>query len=1311
MISTLDHEDLAKYSLSALEKQSPQTQMEIRLQHLWAEILKLPMDSIGRDDSFLQIGGDSILAIHFINAAHDDNIKLTVSDIFEDPRLLALAAKATNIDKIDEVLNITQFGLVDKRCRESLFSQELRQNYNFADNIVFHDAYPYTKLQEGLMALAEKHPGSYVAKFIYRLHSNVDLLRFRRTFEETVRMCPNLRTRCVVAGRAMIQVIVENDIAWEEPECQGLQAYMESMKSFNMGYGSRLSRYALVEDDGALYFAWALHHSIFDGWTMRIMMNVFTSLYEGHTPLNLQPYNRFVEYVANIDHEAASDYWRIQLQGANRAIFPPYSNSNGGSSSSQTLTRPVELITASISITKATIIRAAWALLLARYCDTYDICFGATVSGRQAPVRGLSEMPGPAIATVPIRVQLNKQQSRGEYLRSIQTQAAEMVLFEQFGLQEISKLNSESDEACKFSTLLVIQPLHHLTDDKNAVMVLADEDSQEDSMLRNYFSYPLVVQGHINDELANLVFIYDSKVIPERQIQAMSCQLEHIMRQLVLEQELPLGTLPLSCSWDLEFSQQVNDEVPEIIESCIHTIIEHEAKMNPDAVAIHAWDKEFTYGQLNTTANRLAHYLIEKGVKHHDFVLVCFDKSVWYFVSILAINKAGAAWVPIDPSHPPQRQQQIASQTKAQLTLASANNVEKSRLLTSNVMEISSSLDINLMRKNYSGKDPSLQVSPQHAAYVLFTSGSTGVPKGLIMEHGAVCTSQTAISKRLGLTSRVKMLQFASFVFDLSIGEIIAPLLSGACICVPSEDTRMNGLVEYIRDAGVNWAFLTPSFVRTLRPTDVPSLELLLLAGEAVPRDVFDSWFGKVRLVNAWGPAETCVFSTLHEWKSANGSPLTIGKPVGGLCWIVDSEDHSRLAPVGTIGEIIIQGPTLLREYLADPDRTNASIVQSPGWAPLHDQTHWDKCYKSGDLGYLNPDGTLEFSARKDTQIKIHGLRIEASEVEFHIQRLLADARQVAVDVFRNKNSSTLVAYFCSNDETKTTSIQSDMSEKLFLSPDGALQDRLKMLVGELSVVLPRYMVPAMFIPCKYMPFSTSTKLDRKMLHKHSSLLSRDQLAVYSLSNGIKRQPETKMEQRLQTIWAEILNVPMNSISKDDTFFQLGGDSIKAIYLVSTAKEDGIAFTVKDVFDDPRLFSVASKAISIHEDDADVTESTPDPFSLLSESRSILALEEKIRKECGLKDGQSVKDAYPCSALQEGLIALTVKQPGSYVATYVYHLSKSADISRFKDAWDTVVEVCSNLRTRIVLLNALRLRLSLITTVIGNPPKTKISTQ
>ncbi|UKZ76549.1 NRPS [Trichoderma virens FT-333] len=1155
------------------EKHSPKTEMETRLQIIWAELLNIPTTSISRDDSFLQIGGDSIMAIHFVNAARDDNIGLTVADIFDDPRLLAIAAKATNLMKSDPISEITQFGLLDVVVRESLLSQGLWEGYNFADNIVLQDAYPCTKLQEGLLALAEKQPGSYIAKFVYRLNSNIDVQKFRAAFEQTVKACNNLRTRIVILGNTSVQVVLEDDFAWDNLEGEGLRSYVKSMDSFKMAYGSRLHRYAIAEDNGDTYFIWTLHHSIYDGWTIRLMMEVLHSIYEGFSPAHLQPYNKFVEYIANVDHDQARNYWGSQLQGASRAGYPSFSGSLKASNSS-------------------TIIRAAWAILLARYCESDDVCFGVTVSGRQAPVHGLSEMPGPAVATVPIRIQLNKKQTVLDYLGSVQSQASKMVPYEQFGLQEIAKISSAAQEACNFSSLLVIQPMQHLINDDNAMLLPVQIDLQEDNSMQNYFNYPLVIQGHVTDEDVKLFIIYDPSVLPESQILAISHQLEHIMKQLISKPESQLGALSLSCNWDVEFAREANGEdAPEILNTCLPRLIETQAEIRPEAIAVQGWDKQFTYNELNRAANRLAHHLVSDiGVKPHDIVQVCFSKSAWYVVAILAINKAGAAWGPIDPSHPLHRHQQIISQTKAQVALTSPDNVERCSLLVPSVVTVSSSLDSDLSEKNYdSSHGPDVTVTSHYAAYVLFTSGSTGV-------------------------------------------------------------------------------------------------ELVAVGGEPLPRALFEEWVGKVRFFNCWGPSETCVMSAMHEYKSEEESNMTIGRPVGGFCWIVDPEDPQRLAPTGTVGELIVQGPTLLREYLGDPEKSKASILCiRPDWALCPDSENWSRFYKSGDLCSYNPDGTIKFSSRKDTQVKVRGLRVELGEVEYRIKEALHGALQVAVDVFKSGTTSTLAAYFCFSDATAVVS--GNEADNIFIPLTEEVQQLIATMVGEIKIMLPEYMIPALFIQCQYMPTATSGKMDRKTLKMLTSALTQDRLAVYSLVNSKKVMPQTPMESKLQAIWADILAIPMETIGRDDSFLSIGGDSIAAIRLVTAARDNGIALTVSDIFHDARLLSVASRASFINE----CEEAAPThivPFTLLDEAHHDLISNSPTDLALKLPYGMDIEDAYPCSKMQEGLMALSVKQPGSYIGKYNYLVPAHADVYRLRVAWEQIINHFPNLRTRIIRLGA-----------------------
>ncbi|KAL5349632.1 hypothetical protein ACLOAV_004662 [Pseudogymnoascus australis] len=492
----------------------------------------------------------------------------------------------------------------------------------------------------------------------------------------------------------------------------------------------------------------------------------------------------------------------------------------------------------------------------------------------------------------------------------------------------------------------------------------------------------------------------------------------------------------------------------------------------------------------------------------------------------------------------------------------------------------------------------------------------------------------------------------------------------------------MSNLIGFINDQAVNWAFLTPAFARTLSPAAVPKLELLLLAGETVSRDVFEMWIGKVRFLNGWGPAETCVLSAVHEWHSASESPLTIGRPVGGFCWIVDSEDARHLAPIGCVGELVVQGPTLLREYLSDKDKTNAAVVTTlPQWTPRRGSTRWNRFYKTGDLCFQNPDGTIEFVGRKDTQVKIRGLRVELGEVEHHIHAALNNVRQVVVDIFKGQTGAGLVTYFCFSDEKRSLGVNPDnFSQEVFLPLTAELRNEITAVVGKLNITLPRYMIPALFIPCKYLPVITSGKLDRRGLLKLTSALTRNQIATYSLVDSEKRAPATPVEVRMQALWARLLKIPAESIGRDDSFLRIGGDSITAIQLVASAREHNLLLTVQDIFTDPRLSAVAASVVEDHDRESQDTAA----FSLLPSDQAG-RIKVDIQSECRVSIKQEIQDVFPCTSLQEGLMALAIKQPGSYVAKHVYQLPASIDTAQFKAAWERTVELCDNLRMRIVL--------------------------
>ncbi|KAJ4861724.1 AMP-binding enzyme domain-containing protein [Trichoderma breve] len=1280
-------------------EETPKTELELILRALWADVLRnvlqIRIQDIRRRHNFFFLGGDSLTMTELATTAYRHGISLSPIDIMENPELAQMAAVAS-IDDAEQLGYAKPFSLIPQDSMDEI-KTEMQKQCNL-DVGTIEDIYPCTTLQEGFMALGLKQPGSYIHRQVYKLMPHVDIDHFMASWDAVIRLCGSLRSRIALVNSEALQAIVTTDTTWEAPVSNtDVNTYLNETRSVPMSYGDRLSRNTLLhQENGDTYFIWIVHHAVFDGLSMKIVLDALQRSYlsTNYSIEALPPYSNFIRYVGSLDYDHSREYWRKELEGAQRSQFPAASIT--AKSQDCVMKKSIPFQNPKAAITTATILRATWALLLAQYCGNDDVCFGMTLSGRQAPVPGLNEIPGPMIATVPVRIQIDREMRVSEFLQHIQSHASKMVAHEQFGLQNISKLGQSAREACDFANLLVIQPMQHLSSaayssSDSILQQGIEEKAISEEAMRNYFNYPLVLQTRVGDDAIELEFTYYNDVLTEGQLEALCYHFEHVTQQLLEQDDVPLKSITVSGPWDLQRALGCNSEEPDIISSCLHQIIEDHALKRPDAMAVHASDLTLTYSQLNLAADRLSSYLVDNcAVQARDLIHVCFEKSAWFFVSILAINKAGAAWVPLDPSHPLQRHKKVVMQTKAKLALASPTNTTLCADLVENVVEVSATLDEMLIKRRQGNKNPRT-VSPSDACYVLFTSGSTGTPKGFVMQHRALCTSQTAATKRLRMTSDVKVLQFASYVFDMSIGETVGPWIAGACICVPSEEVRMNGLAEYIRTMKINWVYSTPSFSRTLNPDDIPDVELLLLAGEAVSRDILETWVGKVRLINGWGPAETCVFSTLHEYGSLDDSPLTIGRPVGGFCWLVDPENPHRLAPFGTVGEVVIQGPTLLREYLADPAKTESTTVKPlPSWVPNSNLDHWNRFYKSGDLCKYNPDGTIAFVTRKDTQIKIRGLRVELGEVEHQIKACLDGVQQLMVDKIDTEAGSSLIAFFCFSTETRmvpTADTAADGDAAMFLPVTSQLKSQIVGLIGHLSVNLPRYMIPSLFVPCRYMPSITSTKLDRRTLKHHFEKLDSESLSTYSLVDTVKNPPETATESKLQAIWAKRLNMPLESIGRDDSFLQIGGDSIAVIHFVADARQAGISLTVKDVFDDPRLWKVAAAADKTNGESNMI--SRVEPFDLVKQYQTDLAMRAELLTQCGLASWDLVEDAFPCTKLQEGLMALTAKQPGAYVAKMVFKVARNADIDHLKASWDHTVALCSNLRTRIVQLSSM----------------------
>ena len=515
---------------------------------------------------------------------------------------------------------------------------------------------------------------------------------------------------------------------------------------------------------------------------------------------------------------------------------------------------------------------------------------------------------------------------------------------------------------------------------------------------------------------------------------------------------------------------------------CIHYFIETHALRKPHSPAIQSYDGNLTYSELDEASTLVAKHLVALGVGLEDLVPVCFEKSIWAIVAMIATLKAGGAFVPLDPSHPIERLGAIIRKTQALIVVSSAAKESLFRDIAVPTCAVGPGL-IESLEQTHHASPLQVNIQPDNAAFVLFTSGSTGEPKGIVQEHGAVCSNSLGHGPVLRMDSNSRVLQFAAYTFDVSMMDIFTTLILGGVVCVPSEHDRTNDIVGFMSRMQINWALLTPSFSNIIDPDDVPSLRTLALGGEAVSQENIQRWAGKVTLLNCYGPAEqgACIVSAApmnsHIRCGTLGSRLNSAR-----CWLVEPGNHDKLVPIGAIGELCLEGPTLAREYLGNESLTATRFIYNPKWLK-EGQDSSRRFYKVGDLLRQNTNGSFDFVGRVDSQVKIRGQRVELGEVEQKLSSHPAVTACVAACPKAGPYHNSLVAV-----------VQLKIPEDRAVKPLPRGQNTLEMHVlysrdlnyetSQLSQFMqervPPYMIPSFWIVVAKIPFSASAKIDRR---------------------------------------------------------------------------------------------------------------------------------------------------------------------------------------------------------------------------------------
>ena len=604
---------------------------------------------------------------------------------------------------------------------------------------------------------------------------------------------------------------------------------------------------------------------------------------------------------------------------------------------------------------------------------------------------------------------------------------------------------------------------------------------------------------------------------------------------------------------DLQQLQMWNQNFPQPVDSCVHDLVLRHAGRSPESPALCSWDGDITYLELENFSSILAMKLIDAGIGRETLVPVCFEKSLFAVVAMVAIMRAGGAFVPLDPSHPKDRLKAIIDKAGAKVVLSSSITAHLLRDISVNVFEVSPSI---LECSGASMYGSFAQVRPYHAAFVLFTSGSTGQPKGIIQEHASVCASAVAHGNALHVTPESRVFQYAAFTFDVSMMDIFTTLIHGGCVCIPSETDRKSIFTAAMNRMRVNWVLFTPSVASLIQPHDVPTLQTLVLGGEAVKQENVSRWVGRVRLFNCYGPAE-CGACAIGQFNHQDSRPANIGRQFGGeLCWVVDPENHCRLIPIGAVGELVVEGPTLARGYLRDLAKTQDTFIKSPGWPQAVGHKRPRRIYKTGDLVRQNSDGTFDFVGRKDLQVKVRGQRVEIGEVEHHISTYPGIALSMVTRPQSGAYAHTLVSVMQLIQAVNSPQALPDLLDHLPIQDVFAANfDRGKLLQC-LTDKLPNYMVPTHVLAVTKLPLSASGKIDRKIVDAWLSRTTRPAEAI-NVCADMRNQL-----QKDDLVALELCSKVLSMVSEPGTrFFKslygtnfllaaVGLDSIKIIHLI-----------------------------------------------------------------------------------------------------------------------------------------------------------------
>ncbi|WP_439854944.1 non-ribosomal peptide synthetase [Pseudomonas yamanorum] len=1153
----LDRRALPEPVWQVREHVEPETALEQQIAAIWREVLALPR--IGLRDDFFALGGHSLLATQIISRTRQAcDVELPLRTLFEASELGAFAEQVRLIQASGQRNQQLAIGKVDR-------SQPVPLSYS----------------QQRMWFLWQMEPDSpaYNVGGMARLRGVLDVGRFEAALQALIMRHETLRTtfpsidgvaQQKVAAQTGVRMDWQDFSAFNEAERQlrvQQLADHEAHTPFNLETGPLLRACLVKAGEQEHYLVLTLHHIVTEGWAMDIFARELSALYEAFiddresplAPLPVQYLDYSVwqrQWMESGERQRQLDYWTAQL-GTEHPLLelpgdrprPPVQSHQGELyrfDLSDDLAARVRAFNAERGLTLFMTMTATLAVLLYRYSGQTDLRIGAPVANR---IRPESEgLIGAFLNTQVLRCQLNGQMSVGELLDQVRHTVIEGQSHQDLPFDHLVEALQPPRSAAYNPLFQVMCNVQRWEFQQSRTLAGMTVEYLANDARATKFDLNLEVTDL--DHRLGCCLTYSTDLFDEPRIARMAAHWQNLLEALLADPQQRLSELPLlEAAEQRSLQDSLGMEAGEHrLDQCIHHLFGEQALARPDAPALTFAGQTLSYSELDSRANRLAWMLRERGVGPQVRVGLALPRSLEMVIGLLAILKAGGAYVPLDPEYPLDRLHYMIEDSGIGLLLSDVAMFDALGELPASVGRWCLEDDLPTLADYPASELPFISL-PQHQAYLIYTSGSTGKPKGVVVSHGEIAMHCQAVIERFGMRPDDCELHFYSINFDAATERLLVPLLSGAQVVLRAQGQwDAEEICGLIRQHRINILGFTPSYGSQLAQwlatqNQTLPVRMCITGGEALTGEHLQrirAAFKPALFFNAYGPTETVVMplaSLAPKTLEEGAGSVPIGSIIGArVAYILDAD--LALVPQGATGELYVGGAGLAQGYHQRPGMTAERFVADPF------ATNGGRLYRTGDLVRQRADGLVEYLGRIDHQVKIRGFRIELGEIETRLLEHEA-VREAVVLALDSPSGKQLVAYLVSDEE------------------HGALRESLK---AHLKAQLPDYMVPAHLIVLDSMPLTANGKLDRRALPQPDPEANRQQYVA----------PRNELEQTLAAIWCAVLNV--QQVGLDDNFFELGGDSILSIQVVSRARQAGIHFSPRDLFQHQTVQTLAAVA-------------------------------------------------------------------------------------------------------------------------------------